>query len=207
MTHKDEEHQVEVIKKWWKEYGLATITGVIVAILIVLGWQYYQRYQVAKRDHASVAYETFVTAEMSNDHRRAESAANVLVSQYKDSAYAQLAQFWLAKMAIEKGQYTLANNYLQSIAAKAKEKGWREIARIRLARISLAQNKGQQALTQLQSVESAYDGLANVVRGDAYVQLKKMSQAKIAYNKALKQLPEGAPIEALVKVKLANLPA
>ncbi|MAZ78240.1 MAG: hypothetical protein CMF39_06135 [Legionellaceae bacterium] len=204
--HKDEEQQVEAIKKWWKEYGLTTIAGVVIAILIVLGWQYYQRAEMAKRDHASVAYETFITAQMSGDTDRAQSAANVLLSQFKKTSYAQLAEFWLAKMAVEKQQYSLANQHLMEIVQHAKEPGWRDIARIRLARINLEQQQSQQALTQLQSVGQSYQGLANVVRGDAYTQLKQFAQAKKAYHQALTQLPPDAPINALIKMKLANLP-
>lgn len=206
MSGKDEEEQVEAIKKWWKDYGLSTIAGVVIAILIVLGWQYYQRAEVAKHDRASVAYQTFIAAQMSSDTARAQSAANVLLSEYKGSAYAQLTQFWLARMAVDKSQYVQATAYLNDIVRTSKESGWRDIARIRLARIDLAQNNAKQALLQLQSVTSAYVGLANVVRGDAYVQLKQMTQAKTAYHQALKELPPGAAIDALIKMKLANLP-
>jgi predicted negative regulator of RcsB-dependent stress response len=35
-----EEEQVEALKRWWKENGQATLAGLVLGIIVILGWNY-----------------------------------------------------------------------------------------------------------------------------------------------------------------------
>ncbi len=56
-VYDDEEQQLEALKRWWKENGLATVIGIITGIVAIVGWQLWQNYQQQKLLVASQGYE------------------------------------------------------------------------------------------------------------------------------------------------------
>ena len=55
--YETEEEQVAALKDWWKENGTSVITGVIAAVLIVAGWNFWQSHQKDKMSQASTVYQ------------------------------------------------------------------------------------------------------------------------------------------------------
>lgn len=207
MDYLTEEEQVERIRKFWKEYGFAIVAGIIIAIVVVLGWRYYKGYEAKQSQSASLVYTTMMNSTLANQPKSAVAAANSLKKDYPHSPYASMAALWLAKQSVEQKQYTNTATELNWVLDHARMKSLKQTARIRLAQLNLQQGKPQQALALLNKVDdSAYVGLIDEVRGDAYLMQKQTAKANAAYQKALKELPQPDRTRPILAMKIASLP-
>lgn len=205
--HLTDEQQVELLKKLWKEYGLAIILGLLFATSLSLGWKYYKQYKIQQAQYASIIYERMIADMMGHQTEEAKQQADILVHQFKHTPYATLSAFTLAKFAVDQKEMDIAIQHLKWIIKRSHNKDFRQIARIRLARIYLSLDQTQPALDTLHKMESsAYIGLILALQGDIYTQLKQTDEAKKAYKTALDKLPEQATIRPLLQMKLDNLP-
>ena len=88
----------------------------------------------------------------------------------------------------------------------AKVKEFAQMARLRLARIYIAQNKLPLALKELHAVKfPGFVGVASELEGDIYVRQKEMDKAKAAYQNALKVLTAADISRPVLQMKLDNL--
>jgi predicted negative regulator of RcsB-dependent stress response len=205
-NYRSDEEQVEILKRWWKEYGLTLIAGIVLAILIASGWQYYQRHQLQTQEHASFVYQELVSAAHSN--QSIDTYADELMTHYAQTPYAKLAAFWSAKVAVMNHQLNDAATHLEWVISHSDHSSaLYSIAQLRLARIYIEQNQAQNALMLLNAfADKSYLGLSKMIQGDAYLQLNNIAEARYAYQAALDLLPENVPVYTQVQIKLANLP-
>lgn len=202
-----EEQQTERIRAFWREYGWSIILGVVLAISVTLGWQYYSRYRAQQSQTASNIYTQLVNAALLKNEPAAEQMINTLMKHYQHTPYASIAALWKAKLAAQKNDYTTAKAALNWTIHNSDMPALKSIAQIRLARIALEQNQPKRALTILNNVHnSAYKGFASQFKGDAYVALNQPEKAKTAYDNALKTLPNPTLIDPILGMKKANLP-
>jgi predicted negative regulator of RcsB-dependent stress response len=113
----------------------------------------------------------------------------------------------LARDAVAHQQYPEAITQLTWVIDHASDSALRQIAKIRMARILITENKSRDALSELQKVYNHnFNGLIEEVKGDAYIQLKDNANAKTAYQLALNELPKDEAAEKpLLQMKLDNL--
>ncbi|MBK5967828.1 YfgM family protein, partial [Thiorhodovibrio winogradskyi] len=52
-----DEEKAEAIKKWWKENGVAVVTGVAIGLAAIFGWRGWTGYQEQRGQQASLAFE------------------------------------------------------------------------------------------------------------------------------------------------------
>lgn len=52
-----DEEKAEAIKKWWKENGIAVVTGVAIGLAAIFGWRGWMSYQEQRGQQASLAFE------------------------------------------------------------------------------------------------------------------------------------------------------
>jgi predicted negative regulator of RcsB-dependent stress response len=201
------EQQVELVKKLWKEYGIAITLGALIAMTVSVGWRFYQRYNTRKSEQASLIYERMASDVMQHQITDAKTQSDILIHKFSKTPYATLASFTLAKLAVEQNQLDEAVQHLNWIIQHSHNKDFKQIARIRLARVYLSQNETKKALQTLEQVDSfAFQGLIAEVRGDVYTHLGQIDKARNIYQEALKQLPEQTTIRPLLQMKLDNLP-
>ena len=55
MEFETEEQHAEAVKKWFKEYGLTIVLGLVIGMGGVYGYRYYETEQEAGFEQASVA--------------------------------------------------------------------------------------------------------------------------------------------------------
>jgi predicted negative regulator of RcsB-dependent stress response len=205
-----EEEQIEQLKNWIKQYWATVLSGIIIALIMVTCWHYWQAYQIKILTHASMVYDEMLTARAQNDGSSLANAkiqAEKLLTHYPHTPYAQLAALMLARDAAMHNDYVEADKQLSWAVDHGSVPAMREIAKIRLARFAVSANKPQAALDSLADVEDkTFMGLVDEVRGDAYLQLKDTAKAKKAYQLALVDLPkEEAAERPLLQMKLDNL--
>ncbi|HEF4763100.1 TPA: tetratricopeptide repeat protein [Pseudomonas putida] len=204
-----EEEQLADLKEWWSRNGKPLVTGGLLALVIVFGWQAFQKYQSNQSQGASVLYqqllETTLTPDGKPDAARVSDLAAKLNSEFGGSAYAQYGSLFVAKVAVDSSKLDDAANELKAIIAKPANPALGEIARQRLAQVLGAQNKADEALKLLEGdTDKAFLATREELKGDLLVQLGRTDEAHAAYQKAKAALSDEAAVGGL-QIKLDDL--
>ena len=193
-----EEQQVEAIKRFWKENGMAIILGAVIGFGGLWGWRYYSDSQLTAKEAASLEYQSVIESLQSDDPT---TKAEAFIESYGDSGYATITSLIMASQAVDSGDLAAAEKYL-STAASTNEPALQSIALLRLARVQVAQGNAQQALDSVAKInDEAFSAQIEEVKGDAYVALADFTKARLAYSAAV----EADANNRLVKMKLDNL--
>ena len=204
-----EDEDLAVIKDWWQRNGMPLLSGVALALVLVFGWQAWQKYQTNQAQSASMIYqqllEVVLSAEGQPDPGQVAKLANTLKSDFAGSHYAQYASLFVAKVAVESGKLDDAAAELQTVLDKPADATLGELARQRLARVLSAQSKADAALELLDGeAEPAYTASREELKGDLLVKLGRADEARAAYQKAKGALLDDAAAGAL-QYKLDDL--
>nr|WP_218953819.1 tetratricopeptide repeat protein [Pseudomonas sp. SbOxS1] len=196
-------------KEWWSRNGKPLVTGGLLALVIVFGWQAFQKYQSNQSQGASMLYqqllETTLTPDGKPDAARVSDLAGKLNSEFGGSAYAQYGSLFVAKVAVDSGKLDDAANELKAIVAKPANPALGEIARQRLAQVLAAQSKVDEALKLLEGdADKAFLATREELKGDLLVQLGRTDEAHAAYQKAKAALSDEAAVGGL-QIKLDDL--
>jgi predicted negative regulator of RcsB-dependent stress response len=132
-----EEEQVAAIKRWWKENGVSTITGIAVGIAIIVGWNSWQSYTEDKANQASALYAELLDSISNNKVESVEKITERITGQYGSTAYATYAELLLAKTRVQQGDVESAKSILEKQMKVADSKELRNVARIRLIKLML----------------------------------------------------------------------
>lgn len=206
MDYMNENEQVEQLKKWWREYGVAMIVGILIAVIGGFGWHGWQQHREKVLNHASMRYEQLLTSIMNGETTTAETRANRLIARYPHTPYAQLAALQLARQAVYQNKFSEAEDKLLWLSKHGDSDSLRAVANIRLARVLLTDKKPQEALDVLaKNNNKAYVAAVEEVRGDVLVSQGKTADAKQAYENALKAFPAIEVMQPLLRMKLEDL--
>lgn len=201
-----EQEQIELLKSWIKQYSRVILLGVLLAVLCISGWRFWQQRELKMMTRASSIYDEMLTARAQNDTPATTAQANKLLSHYPKTVYGDMARLMLARDYVSKKDYNAAVTLLSYVTEKGSMVGIKQIARLRLARIYLTLNLPQKSLDTLQKInDKTFIGMIEEVRGDAYVLLKNNALARAAYQSALKQLPNADTTRPLLQMKFDNL--
>ena len=185
-----EEEQLEAIKRWWKENGTSLIAGVAIAAAGVFGWNTWQDYQANKAEAASMRYQQLLDLTgQDNSNEQARQRAIELVGEITDehgqTLYADLARLLDARLAVEAGDRSRARSALEAVIEDSERDYLEGLARLRLARLQLAEGSAETALTTLEGVPEALAAQRANVRGNAQHALGRDAQARDAWREAL----------------------
>jgi predicted negative regulator of RcsB-dependent stress response len=209
VVSRTEDEELALIKDWWKRNGKPLLTGGVLALAIVFGWQAWQKYQANQAHEASALYQQLLEAALASDGKvdaaKVVELTGKLKSEFGGSHYAQYGRLFAAKAAVEAGQLDDAVAELQAVLDKPADKTLEELARQRLARVLAAQGKVEDGLKLLEAeVEATYQAAREELKGDLLVQLGRRDEAHTAYTKAKAALSEEAAIGGL-QMKLDDL--
>jgi predicted negative regulator of RcsB-dependent stress response len=201
-----EQEQVELLKKWIKQYSLVIVAGVALSIIIILSWHFWQDRRDNTIHHASAVYDEMLTMRVQNSQAATIVQANKLFTHYAASIYGQMAAFMLARDAIFKKDYAVAEKHLNWVLTHSRVTAFKQIARLRLARLFISLQRPKQALQILKKKEdSHFNGLTYEIEGDAYLALNDIISARNAYQEALMALPNAEIVRPLLQMKYDNL--
>ncbi len=204
--HLSEQEQVEAIKAWLVKYGPAIVGGIVIGLAALGGWRWWQQHQRQQEVMASGYYQAMLNATRQDDLPKARGQAAVLTDEYGNTTYGVLAALMLARFEADAGHNAKAAASLHWVLKHTKAADIRAIARLRLARVLLAQNKPAEALAQIdQVVGDGFSAEKQILKGDIYAAQHKVDQARLAYEDALNALGPGAEAR-LLHWKLSNLP-
>ena len=201
-----EQEQVQQLKTWLKQYGPTILLGIVIALIMTTSWRYWQNYQNKRLMHASSIYDEMLAFRAQNNEDGATVQAKKLLTHYRKTPYADMASLLLARNAVLKKDYPEATKQLNDVIDHGNNASLREMARIRLARVLLAEQKPDDALALLKKTDDKnYLGLVDEVRGDAYLIKQDPDAARKAYQLALQELPNAEVVRPILEMKYANL--
>lgn len=201
-----EQEQIQQLKNWVKQYGLTIIAGIAAAIAISSAWHYWQAYKEKILTHASAVYDEMLTLRAQGNSYGAGVQANKLLEHYPRTPYAQMASFMLARDAVLKKNYPEAITQLNWVIDHSNDKSIKEVARLREARILITQQKPQDAINFLKTVDDkTFNGLIDETKGDAYLAMNDKTSARTSYKKALEELPNAEITRPILQMKFDNL--
>ncbi len=206
MEYQSEEEQIQAIKDWWKENGRAVIAGLLIGVGAIGGYRYWSSYQKTQAEQASLVYARVIAAAASENSEEAFGPGQQIIDQYPGTSYAALAALTLARLAVEKQDYASAAAQLQWVIDNSDNDGFRQIARLRLARVLATQDKTDEAIAILkQSETGGFKTLVNETRGDILVKSGKLAEAVGEYRKALMDLNMNPQRRKLLEMKINDI--
>lgn len=202
----DEYEQGEQVRKWVKENGIAVVVGVALALALIFGWRQWQAHQKNTDVQAASQFTVVQNAMQANNKQALGAALGDLQKNYAKTPYAAFASAAAAEYEVGKDDLKQATQNLQWAVAHTKQPALQDLFSLRLARVLLAQDQAQQALTVLEKIPAGdFTTVAAELRGDAQLKLGKTDAARIAYQDALVKLDKDAPGRNAVQMKLDNL--
>ncbi|MDP2570157.1 YfgM family protein [Photobacterium damselae subsp. piscicida] len=196
-----EEQQVEAIKSWWTDNGKAVVIGAVIGLGGLWGWRYYQGEVQAGKEQASNSY-TQVMAMLESGKSDAIADTQAFIQAHKDSHYSVLAALQLAKAQIVAKDLNGAAEQLKWVAANSTDQAILPLAKTRLARVYLQQDKYDEALAELKTVKMAsWKAKVDELRGDVLLKKGDTDAARDAYIEA----QEAGANSPVLRIKLDNL--
>ncbi len=200
------EQELEALKSWWSENGRTLVLGIAIGLGGVFGWTWWQNHLRAQAEEASLIYQKLTEDVTADRHDSVRTQAAAIIKTYPKSGYAALAAMLAAKSAFEEKDFNEAKRQLQWIIKNSDKTSFRDVARIRLTRILVQEDKLDEAMTVLESVEEeAFGASASELRGDVLITKGDREGAREAYLKALTSNAISGPTRSRVQMKLDDL--
>jgi predicted negative regulator of RcsB-dependent stress response len=202
----DEQEQLDQIKHFWRTWG-NLISWILIALLgSYAAWNGYQYWQRSQATKAAALFDEVERAVASGEGVRIERSLSDMKAKYGSTQFAQQAAFLAAKSLQTQGKTDEAIKALQGVADSASDKGYRDIARLRLAGLHLDAKAYDPSLQQLSAdFTPAMAGLAADLRGDVLQAKGQSAEAIAAYKTAWTQLADSPEYRRLVQAKLNAL--
>jgi predicted negative regulator of RcsB-dependent stress response len=201
-----EEQQLASIKQWWKENGSSIVTGVVLGLAVLFGGKAWFAYQERNAQSASNIFAVMMNALQTGDVLNAGEKAGMLLADYGNTPYAALGALSLARVRLEEGQLDAARGQLQWVLDNSDSAVFRDIARLRLARVLIASEDLDAAAAIAGQAASAgdFDALFAEVRGDIQRARGDLLAAGVAYQQALAAMPQDSQARELLQLKYAD---
>ena len=208
MDDLSEKEQIQQMRAWWSEYGSYVVGGIVVGIVLIVGFSQYRSNARTQQTEASILYETLFDAVADGDTNDAEVAAADLYTNYASTVYPSQARLAMARMYMDKGRDQDAADALRAIFDQEPGSELGLIARLRLAKVLLYQDKAGDVVELLSGrTESAFAARYSEALGDAYVSLGMHDDAREAYLLAIADSAAIPTVDrVLVQMKIDDLP-
>lgn len=203
-----EREQWEALKRWLRDNGPAIVAGIAIAALGLGGYRWWQ----ARQNNVDLAAGAmFLQMEDAFAHGNSAQAfilVGDLERQYPSSPYADQARLTSARAFVEDGQLGRAADELQQVMQHSSDSILRLIARLRLARVQIAQHQASEALATLNGANpGAMAPQYAQVRGDAYYAMGNKAAALAQYQQAKASDTEGQTDTGLLDLQISDLSA
>ena len=198
----DEHEQGERVRRWLQSNGLSLVIAIVLALGGVFGFQQYQRNQLMNQSMAASYFNTLQSLIEEERLDMAEDYFNELTA-LDDSGYFKLGAMAMAKAYVDAGRLGPAIDMYQSLWARSDIDSLRGLIVLRLARLLDGQGDGQSALAILQEpAPIGFEAAWSEARGDVYLGLGQIEQARLAYQAALDAPSELGFGASLIQMKL-----
>ena len=198
------------IRNFYMNYRKAILVVAALVILIISAYLINNKISKINNLKAGEIYNKWIAQETDTDEGIliSEKLFADLIGSYKKTGYANIALLNHASLKAKNGDLDLALNYFlllkESTEGIGSNKLFNKIARINLARILIAQEKFDDALSMLDIYSSESDALIHEIIGDILSKQDKKDLAIEQYNIAKQNYMNEASI-SIVTMKISNL--
>jgi predicted negative regulator of RcsB-dependent stress response len=147
-----EQEQADQLRRWFRENWIWLVAGVALTLGGYYGYRWWESRQATRAVAAGERFTAMLEAVGSGRKEDGLKIAGELTGEYGDTPYAEQATLVLARMDVDGGDFAAAEAKLAKIADGSKDPDLRTVARIRLARVQLAQGRYDDALATLDKV-------------------------------------------------------
>ena len=203
-----ERERWEALKRWVQENGLAIVAGVAIAALGLGGYRWWQAHVNDVDLAAGAMYVQMENAFAQGNRTRAFILLGNLERQYPSSPYADQARLASAKAFVDDGDLGRAAAELRPVMEHSSDSVLKLVARLRLARVQIAQHQPSDALATLSGADpGALAPRYAETRGDAYYAMGDKSAALAQYRLARATDAGGETDSGLLDLKISDLAA
>ncbi|MCK5647617.1 MAG: tetratricopeptide repeat protein [Gammaproteobacteria bacterium] len=204
-NYETEEQQVEAIKKWLAENYKMVLFLTIIGLGSIVGVQQWKQAQTVKAQTASLEFDSILQVVKENKDESINQQVETMLNEYPDYPYAALSAMLEAKQLIEAGKLAEAEEKFQWVITNGKAQNLQHISRVRLATLMSAQGKNEQALKVLNVDQGSFRASYLEVKGDILVALKRVNEARSAYDQALEAYAAIGANAQILRVKRNDL--
>lgn len=204
-----DDEQLEVVKNWLTENGPWLLGGALLGAALLFGYRYYESHRNSRALQAAALFDGMTTALDQRDPAGAQRIAGEITGKFAGSPYADQAELTLARLAVDDGRMPAAAVELAHVVASSNDGELRKIARLRLARVQIAQAKPDEALKTLAGADpgAPFAALFDEARGDALYAKHDRTGAIAQYQRALAVSDPHYGDNPLLALKIADLGA
>ncbi len=201
-----EQEQWERVKLWLRENGLWLLAGVLIGVLGLFGWRWWEQRVEQQAIAASAKYAQVLEALGRSDRTRAFTLVDELRKDQASSPYADQADLVAARALVESNELAKASERLTRVMNSSRDEELKLVARGRLARVQLAQGNPDQAIATLGGATAgAFAARFEDVRGDALYTKGDKPGALGAWRQALETDSTGTVDRESLELKIADL--
>jgi predicted negative regulator of RcsB-dependent stress response len=196
-----ETEQWEALKRWLRENGLWIIAGIGLGVLALAGWRWWEARGERLALEAGARYQQVLSAFDRGDRARGLTLVDELRRDYPSSPYVDQAELAATRIFVEQNELDKAAERLRRVMDESDDRELALVARLRLARVQLAQNRPDDAIATLNTAEpGAFAPRFHEVRGDALLAKNDKAGALKEY-----QLARAGDVAAVVDTALLDL--
>jgi predicted negative regulator of RcsB-dependent stress response len=201
-----ERQQIDQVRVWLKENAPWAVTGILIGVGALYGWQQFQAWREHQALTGGEKYSQTLEALARNDRDAATRLAGQLQQDYGRTPYADLAALALARYHVDAGRFADAAKSLETVMQGSRDDELRLVARLRLARVQRADGKPDLALATLAGATPGAAAAAFAeVRGDVLLDKGDRSGALAAFKEALAANTAGVVDKELLQLKVASI--
>lgn len=210
--YETEEEQIEAIKSWWKKNGTQLLTAVLVVVVAISGWRYWNHHQAVKATNASAIFEVLQANMQQGTFGEVSREGLKLIQEQPESPYASGAALLLAKFSLDKGDLDDAKQQLEWVRTQGADEALKQVATLRLARLLADQKDYSQAQETLNSISAKQLPVAEKANFDYVSGLIALGQedkeaARQAFSKVVENTDASKTLKGIAQIQLDDLAA
>ena len=162
-----EREQAEQLRLWLRQNGIWLLAGVALTVGGYYGYRWWESRGAQRSIEAGERFAAMLDAIGGGKRDEGLKIAGEVTGEFADTPYADQANLVLARLDVDTGNLAGAEARLAAIAAESKDPDLRIVARLRLARVQLAEGRYDEALKSLDAVATpALDARVLELKGD-----------------------------------------
>jgi len=147
-----EREQAEQLRGWLRENWIWLVAGVALTLGGYYGYRWWQSREAARGAAAEQRFAAMLDAISGGKREEGLKIAAEVTGEYADTPYADQATLVLARLDVDTGDLAAAEAKLSKVAESSRDPDLRIVARLRLARVQLAQGRYDDAWKSLDAV-------------------------------------------------------
>lgn len=201
-----EREQAEQLRSWLRENWIWLAAGVALTVGGYYGYRAWESRQASRAVDAGQRFAAMLDAIGANRRDEGLRLAGELTGDFADTPYADQATLVLARLDVDSGDFAAAEKRLAAVAGASEDPDLRIVARLRLARVQMAQGRYDEAIRSLDAVATpAVDARVLELKGDVRLAQGDSAAALADWRKAQEAAEADPAAASQVDMELLQL--